>query len=48
MDEAGVLEDLEEPVWMNLAGEIVNSEEETFGQQVRKTFKHPDYVLFVD
>jgi hypothetical protein len=33
---------------MNLAGEIVNSEEEAFGQQVRKTVKHPDYVLFVD
>ncbi len=26
MKQAGVLEDLEEPVWMNLAGEIVSSE----------------------
>ena len=40
MDEAGVLEDLDEPVWMNLAGEIVNSEAEAFGEQVSKTLKH--------
>ena len=48
MDEAGVLEDLEEPVWMNLAGDIVNSEAEAFGEKVSQTVKHPDYVLFVN
>jgi hypothetical protein len=48
MDLAGVLEDLEEPVWMNLAGEIVDSEEEAFGYIVRQTVKHADYLLFVD
>jgi hypothetical protein len=48
MDQAGVLEDLEEPVWMNLAGEIVDSEEEAFGEKVRQTVKHADYLLFVD
>jgi hypothetical protein len=52
MDKAGVLEevleDLEEPVWMNLAGEIVNLKAEAFGEQVRKTAKHPNHVLFVD
>ena len=48
MDEAGVLQDLEEPVWLNLAGEIVASEAEAFGEKVTQTVKHPDYVLFVD
>jgi hypothetical protein len=48
MAQAGVLENLEEPVWMNLAGETVSSEAESFGEKVSKTMKHPDYVLFVD
>jgi hypothetical protein len=48
MDQAGVLEDLEDPVWMNLAGEIVSSEAESFGEKVSKILKHPQYVLFVD
>ena len=43
-----MLEDLEEPVWMNLEGDIVNSEAEAFGEKVSQTVKHPDYVLFVD
>ena len=48
MDEAGVLEDLEEPVWMNLAGDIVSSEAELFGEKVSQRLKHPKHVLFVD
>jgi hypothetical protein len=48
MDQAGVLGDLEEPVSMNLDGEIVSSEAESFGEKVSKIVKHPDYVLFVD
>jgi hypothetical protein len=48
MDQAGVLEDLDEPVWMNLAGEVVSSEAESFGEKVTKIMKHPEYVLFVD
>jgi hypothetical protein len=48
MDQAGVLGDLEEPVWMNLDGKIVSSEAESFGEKVSKSVKHPDYVLFVD
>jgi hypothetical protein len=48
MKQAGVLEDLEEPVWMNLAGDIVSSEAEAFGEKVSQIVKHPDYVMFVD
>jgi hypothetical protein len=48
MGEAGVLEDLEQPVWMNLAGDIVSSEAESFGEKVSQVVKHPEYVLFVD
>jgi hypothetical protein len=48
MEQAGVLEDLEEPVWMNFAGEIVGSEEEAFGEKVRQTVKHADYIFCVD
>jgi hypothetical protein len=48
MNQAGVLEDLEVPVWMNLAGEIVSSEAEAFGEKVSQIFKHADYVMFVD
>jgi hypothetical protein len=48
MNQAGVLEDLEVPVWMNLAGEIVSSEAEAFGERVSQVVKHPDYVMFVD
>jgi hypothetical protein len=36
MDQAKVLEALEEPVWMNLAGEIVLSEAEAFSEKVSK------------
>jgi hypothetical protein len=44
-----VLEELKQPVWMNLAGEmILDSEVETFEEKVSKIVKHPEYVLFVD
>jgi hypothetical protein len=48
MGQAGVLEDLEEPVWMNLDGEIASSEAESFGEKVSKIVKHPNNVPFVD
>jgi hypothetical protein len=48
MDQARVLEALEVPVWMNLAGEIVSSQKEAFGEKVSKIVKHADYLLFVD
>jgi hypothetical protein len=48
MDQAGVPEELEEPVWMNLAGEIVSSEAESFGEKVSKILENPKYILFVD
>ena len=31
---------------MNLAGEIVSSEEESFGEKVTKILKYPEYTLF--
>jgi hypothetical protein len=43
-----VLEDLEKPVWMNLAGEIVSSEAEAFGEKVSQIIKHDDCVMFID
>jgi hypothetical protein len=48
MDQARVLEALGEPVWMNLAGEIVSSEAEAFGEKVSKIIKHADCLFFVD
>ena len=33
---------------MNLAGEIVSSEAEAFGEKVSKIVKHADYLLFVN
>jgi hypothetical protein len=48
MDQARVLEALEVPVWMNLAGEIVLLQKEAFGEKVCKIVKHADYLLFVD
>jgi hypothetical protein len=41
MDQVRVLEALEEPVWMNLAVEIVLS---AFGEKVSKIVKHADYL----
>jgi hypothetical protein len=47
-NEAGALEDLEEPAWMNSAGEIVSTEAELFGAKINKILKHPKCLLFVD
>ena len=41
MDEAGVLEKLEEPGWMNLNEEVVESKEEAHGEKVRYKGKYP-------
>ena len=48
MDEASVLEKLEEPVWMNLNEEIVENKEEAHGEKVRYTVKYHEYCVFVD
>jgi hypothetical protein len=48
MYQAGLLEDLEEPVCMNLAGEIVSTAAEAFGEKVSQIIKHADYVMFVN
>ena len=42
MDEAGVLEKLEEPVWMNLNEEVVESKEEAHGDKVRYKVKYSE------
>ena len=48
MKEARILEALDEPVWMNIEGEIVMSAEEALGMKVTHRVKHPEYMLFVD
>ena len=48
MDKAGVLEKLQEPVWMNALGVIIESVDEAFGMKVTHNVKHPNYMLFVD
>ena len=48
MDEAGVLEKLEEPVWMNPNEEVVESKEEAHGEKVRYKVNYPEYCVFVD
>ena len=40
MDEAGVLEKLEEPIWMNLNEEVVESKEEAHGEKVMYKVKY--------
>ena len=41
IDEAGVLEKLEEPVWMNLNEDVVESKKEANGKKVRYKVKYP-------
>ena len=41
IDEAGVLEKLEGPVWMNLNEYVVESKEEAHGKKVRYKGKYP-------
>ena len=41
IDEAGVLKKLEDPVWMNLNEEVVESKEEAHGEKVRYKGKYP-------
>ena len=41
MDEAGVLKKLEEPVWMNLNEDVVESKKEANGKKVRYKVKYP-------
>jgi hypothetical protein len=47
MDQAGVLEDLEDPVWMNLAGEIVSSEAESFGEGLVRSLNIITFCLLM-
>ena len=48
MEEARILEALDEPVWMNCEGDIFMSAEEALGLKVTHRVKHPEYMLFVD
>ena len=48
MKEARILEDIDEPVWMNCEGDIVMSADEDLGMKVTHQVKHPEYMLFVD
>ena len=48
MKEARIIEDLDEPVWMNREGDIVMSAEDDLGMKFTHLVKHPDYMLFVD
>mmetsp|Transcript_25354 Transcript_25354/g.42136 ORF Transcript_25354/g.42136 Transcript_25354/m.42136 type:complete len:154 (+) Transcript_25354:120-581(+) len=48
MGAARLLEELDEPVWMDLEGEVVATEAEAVGEKVTHDVKHPDYMLFVD
>ena len=48
IEEARILDTLDEPVWMNREGEIVMSAEEALGMKVTYRVKHPEYMLFVD
>ena len=47
MEEARILEALDEPIWMNRKGEIVMSAEEALWMKVIHRVKHPEYMLFV-
>jgi len=46
--DAGITEELPEPVWMDLHGNIVDSEEKAFGEKVTHLLKHPDHLIMVD
>ena len=47
MDEARILEKLPEPVWMNLAGDVVDKAA-AVGEKVTHHVKYPEYQVFVD
>ena len=48
MEEAEILSKLDHPVWMNVANDQVEMEEEVVGQKVTHIVKHPQYMMFVD
>ena len=48
MVAAGVAKRLDEKVWMDIDGNIVDSKEKAHGVKVDTVLTHPDYVLFVD
>ena len=43
MDEAGLLEKLDSPQWVNMDVGVVNTKEEAFGDRVTHRMKHPEY-----
>jgi len=47
MVEAGVAKKLEEPMWVNMEGQVCEKEE-AFGRKATHTLTRPDMVLFVD
>jgi hypothetical protein len=48
MVAAGVAKHLDEKVWMDISGNIVECKEKAYGMQVDTVLTHPNYVLFVD
>ena len=48
MEEARLLSKLDHSVWMNVAGNQVETEEEAVGQKVTHVVKHSQYMMFVD
>ena len=48
MEQARILEALDEPVWINHEGGIFMSAEESLGMKVTHRLNHPEYMLFVD
>lgn len=48
MVEGGIAERLDNPVWLNKEGQIVEHEEEAFGLPTRYRLLHPNKLLFVD
>ena len=48
MEEAHLLSKLDHRVWMNVAGDQVETEEEAVGQKLTHVVKHPQYMMFID
>ena len=48
MEEAQLLSKLDHRVWMNVAGDQVETEEEAVGQKLTHVVKYPQYMMFVD
>ena len=48
MVKSGIAIELENEVWVNKQGLIVESEEESFGRKTKFILTRPNYLIFVD